>query len=147
MVGKAIVTRIKISAYNAEEWLLDRLVQHYHNPDGVRDLLGSIAQLSREIRVTAGAVEVTLDPPDTLIHRRALAGLVDDLNGLGATFQDTDVPVRYRVAVLRSEVAALPQMSSHLKLDADVCVHRRVRWRFERLTNRRDRVGPRILLT
>ena len=65
MVGKTIVKRIKIRAYNAEEWLLDRLVQHYHNPHGVRDLLGSIAQLSREIRMTAGAVEVTLDPPDT----------------------------------------------------------------------------------
>src|SRR6266540_3723775 len=36
---KAIVDRIKISAYNAEEWLLDRLIRHYPNPDDVRDLL------------------------------------------------------------------------------------------------------------
>jgi hypothetical protein len=103
---KAIVDRVKITAYNAEEWLLDRLVEHYPNPHDVRDLLRSYAQLSGEIRTTGGVVEVTLDPPDTPIHRRALAGLVDDLNGLGATFPGTDVPVRYRVAVHRSEVAA-----------------------------------------
>jgi hypothetical protein len=103
---KAIVDRVKITAYNAEEWLLDRLVEHYRNPHDVRDLLRSFAQLSGEIRTTGGMVEVTLDPPDTPIHRRALAGLVDDLNGLGATFPGTDVPVRYRVAVHRSEVAA-----------------------------------------
>jgi hypothetical protein len=103
---KAIVDRVKITAYNAEEWLLDRLVQHYRNPHDVRDLLRSFAQLSGEIRTTAAAVEVTLDPPDTPIHRRALAGLVDDLNGLGATFPGTDLPVRYRVAVHRSEAAA-----------------------------------------
>lgn len=103
---KAIVDRVKITAYNAEEWLLDRLAEHYPNPHDVRDLLRSFAQLSGEIRTTGGMVEVTLDPPDTPIHRRALAGLVDDLNGLGATFPGTDVPVRYRVAVHRSEVAA-----------------------------------------
>ncbi len=103
---KAIVDRVKITAYNAEEWLLDRLVEHYRNPHDVRDLLRSFAQLSGEIRTTAGMVEVTLDPPDTPIHRRALAGLVDDLNGIGATFPGTDVPVRYRVAVHQSGVAA-----------------------------------------
>jgi hypothetical protein len=103
---KAIVDRVKITAYNAEEWLLDRLVEHYPNPHDVRDLLRSFAQLSGEIRTTGGVVEVTLDPPDTPIHRRALAGLVDDLNGLGATYPGTDVPVRYRVAMHRSEVAA-----------------------------------------
>ncbi|TMC76395.1 MAG: hypothetical protein E6J08_14595, partial [Chloroflexi bacterium] len=29
---KAIVDRVKISAYNAEEWMLDRLIGHYPNP-------------------------------------------------------------------------------------------------------------------
>jgi hypothetical protein len=103
---KDIVDRVKITAYNAEEWLLDRLVEHYRNPHDVRDLLRSFAQLSGEIRTTGGVVEVTLDPPDTPIHRRALAGLVDDLNGLDTTYPGTDVPVRYRVAVHQSEVAA-----------------------------------------
>ena len=43
---KAIVDRIKLSAYNAEEWLLDRLINHYPNPHDVRDLLRSFAELS-----------------------------------------------------------------------------------------------------
>ncbi len=34
---KAIIDRVKVTAYNAEEWLLDRLVQHYRNPHDVRD--------------------------------------------------------------------------------------------------------------
>jgi hypothetical protein len=74
--------------------------------DGSYTSSRGLTQLSGEIRTTGGVVEVTLDPPDTPIHRRALAGLVDDLNGLGATFPGTDVPVRYQVAVHRSEVAA-----------------------------------------
>ena len=49
---------------------------------------------------------VTLDPPDTPIHRRALHGLVDELNTLGATYPGTDTPVTYQVAVHHSEQAA-----------------------------------------
>jgi hypothetical protein len=100
---KAIVDRIKISAYNAEEWLLDRLIGHYTNPDDVRDLLRSFAELSGEIDTTDHGVTVTLDPPDTPIHRRALRGLVEDLNTIGATYPGTNMPVTYRVAMHQSE--------------------------------------------
>ena len=103
---KSIVDRIKISAYNAEEWLLDRLIGHYANPHDVRDLLRSFAELSGEIDTTDHGVVVTLDPPDTPIHRRALRGLVADLNAIGATYPGTDVPVTYRVAVHHSEAVA-----------------------------------------
>jgi len=34
---------------------------------------------------------------DTPIHRRALVGLVADLNAIGATYPGTDIPVIYRV--------------------------------------------------
>jgi hypothetical protein len=51
-------------------------------------------------------VVVTLDPPDTPIHRRALRGLVDDLNTIGATFPGTNEPVTYRVAMHHSELIA-----------------------------------------
>ena len=94
---KAIVDRIKITAYNAEEWLLDRLERHYPNPNDVRDLLRTFAELSGDIRTTGTGVTVTLDPPDTPIHRRALAGLVADLNTSGSTYPGTDIPVAYRV--------------------------------------------------
>ncbi len=103
---KSIVDRIKISAYNAEEWMLDRLIHHYPNPHDARDLLRSFAELSGEIRTTDHGVIVTLDPPDTPIHRRALRALVDDLNTLGATFPGTNVPVTYQVAMHHSEAAA-----------------------------------------
>jgi transposase len=104
--AKNIVDRIKISAYNAEEWLLDRLVAHYPNPHDVRDLLRSFAQLSGDIDTTDTGVVVTLDPPDTPIHRRALRGLVEELNSIGTTFPGTDQPVTYRVAMHHSEFAA-----------------------------------------
>jgi hypothetical protein len=103
---KAIVDRIKISAYNAEEWVLDRLIVHYPNQHDARDLLRSFAELSGEIDTIDGTVVVCLDPPDTPAHRRALRGLVGDLNGLGATFPGTDVPVTYRVKTHHSEAAA-----------------------------------------
>ncbi len=103
---KAIVDRIKIAAYNAEEWLLDRLIRHYPNPHDARDLLRSFAELPGEIHTTDDSVTVTLDPPDTPIHRRALRGLVDDLNALGATFPGTEIPVTYHVAMHHSEAAA-----------------------------------------
>lgn len=103
---KAIVDRVKIAAYNAEEWMLDRLMRHYDNANDVRDLLRGFAELPGEIRRTPQGIEVKLDPPDTPIHRRALRGLCDDLNTLGATFPGTDLPVVYRVAMHYSEAAA-----------------------------------------
>jgi len=114
--AKAIVDRIKIAAYNAEEWLLDRLVAHYSNPNDVRDLLRSFAELSGTIdTITAldaegnalpTGVAVSLDPPDTPAHRQALRGLVEDLNAAGAVFPGTDLPVAYRVRMHHSELAA-----------------------------------------
>ena len=95
---KTIVDHIKISAYNAEEWLLDRLIGHYPNPHDARDLLRSFAELTGEIATTDDGVEVTLDPPDTPIHRRALQGLIEDLNTHGATYPGTDTPVTYHLA-------------------------------------------------
>ncbi len=103
---KAIIDRIKLTAYNAEEWLLDRLLRHYPNPHDIRDLLRSFAELSGELRSGGNRILVTLDPPDTPIHRRALRGLCDELNQIGATFPGTDLPVVYAVAVHHLEPAA-----------------------------------------
>ena len=103
---KAIVDQTKIAAYNAEEWLLDRLTRHYRNPHDVRDLLRSFAELSGEMRKTPDGLVVTLDAPDTPAHRRALEGLCEDLNASGATFPGTDLRVSYVVTVHHSQVAA-----------------------------------------
>jgi hypothetical protein len=48
--AKAIMDRVKICAYNAEEWMLDRLIHHYGNAHDVRALLRSFAELSRQWR-------------------------------------------------------------------------------------------------
>jgi hypothetical protein len=104
--AKAIVDRIKIATYNAEEWMLDRLVPHCDNHFDVRDLLRSFAELSGTIDATARNVVVSLDPPDTPAHRRALRGLIEELNAIGAVFPGTDLPVNYQVRVHHSELAA-----------------------------------------
>jgi transposase len=103
---KAIVDRVKITAYNAEEWLLERLRRHYSNGHDVRALLRSFAELPGEIRTESDGVVVTLDPPDTPIQKRALEALIEDLNECGATYPGTGIPVRYRVSVHKSEAAA-----------------------------------------
>ncbi len=103
---KAIIDRIKITAYNAEEWLLERLVHHYKNPHDVRALLRSFAQLGGEVRSGGTGILITIDPPDIPAHRQALRGLCDDLNQLGTTFPGTELRVRYDVAVHHSELAA-----------------------------------------
>jgi len=107
---KAIIDRVKIAAYNADDWLCDRLVVHYPNVHDVRDLLRSFAELSGEIRTNNGTVTVTLDPPDTPKHRRALRGLITDLNLIGATYPGTNIPVTYHLKTHHSE----------LRLDPDV---------------------------
>lgn len=104
--AKAIVDRIKITAYNAEEWLLDRLMAHYPNAHDARDLLRSFAQLSGTVETRPEGVMVRLDPPDTPAHRRALRALVSDLNAAGTTFPDTAVAVTYKVRMHHSERAA-----------------------------------------
>jgi len=100
---KAIIDRIKITAYNAEEWLLDLLVRHYPNTHDVRALLRSFAHLGGELRTTPTGVIITLDAPDLPLHRRALRGLCANLNQLGTTFPGTDIPVSYEVAMHHSE--------------------------------------------
>jgi len=103
---KAIIDRIKMTVYNAEEWLLELLMRHYRNPQDVRALLRSFAELSGEMRTTAHGVVVTLDPPDLPLHRRALRGLCTDLNQLGCTYPRTELPLTYEVGMHHSEAVA-----------------------------------------
>jgi transposase len=104
--AKTIMDAIKIAAYNAEEWLTERLARHYSNPHDIRDLLRHFAHLSGEITTTAGEVSVRLDAPDTPAHRRALKGLCNELNALRVPFPGTDLPVSYQVVVHQARVAA-----------------------------------------
>jgi hypothetical protein len=100
---KTLVDRIKITGYNAEEWMLDRLQRHYANAHDVRDLLRAFGRLGGEMTSTGEGVVITLDPPDTPTHRRALRGLCDELNHEHPTYPGTTIPVVYRTAVHHSE--------------------------------------------
>jgi len=102
---KAIIDRVKMTAYNAEERLLELLVRHYPNHHDARALLRSFAQLAGEVRTTPNSVIITLDAPDLPQHRQALRGLCADLNDIGALYPGTDSPIRYTVAVHHSESA------------------------------------------
>ena len=111
-----LMDRVKICAYNAEEWMLDRLIHHYGNAHDVRALLRSFAELSGQMETSfvydeAGiaiptGITVSLDPPDTPKHREALRGLVNDLNVAKATYPGTAIRVTYRVRVHHCELAA-----------------------------------------
>jgi hypothetical protein len=103
---KAIVDRIKLTAYNAEEWLLERLLVHYPNPHDARALLRSFFELPGEMRANHRGVRVVIDPPDNPLHRRALRGLCADLSQLAVRYPGTDLAVTYDVEMHHSEAAA-----------------------------------------
>jgi transposase len=103
---KAIVDRIKLAAYNAEEWLLERLLVHYPHTHDARALLRSFFELPGEMRASRHGVQVVIDPPDNPLHRRALHGLCHDLSQLGVLYPGTGLPVTYEVEMHQSEAAA-----------------------------------------
>jgi hypothetical protein len=96
---KLITDVVRMAAYNAQSWLVDRLARHYPNTNDVHDLLRSFAQLSGTlVRQSDGGLSVRLDPPDLPLHRRALAGLCADLNLGQPVFPATDHRLHYEVA-------------------------------------------------
>ncbi len=103
---KAIIDRIKITAYNAEEMLPELPALHYSNLHDIRDLLPAFCQLSGQLRATRQGVQIPLDPPDNPTHRRALRSLCADLNKLAPTYPGTDLPLRYDVGTHHAEAAA-----------------------------------------
>jgi hypothetical protein len=96
---KLITDVVRMTAYNAQSWLADRLVRHYTNANDLHDLLRSFAQLSGSlIGQSDGGLRVCLEPPDLPLHRRALAGLCADLNLGQPLFPGTDRRLHYEVA-------------------------------------------------
>jgi len=96
---KLIADAVKVAAYNAQSWLAERLARHYPNPNDLHDLLRSFAHLSGTLtRQPHGGFRIDLEPPDTPLSRRTLAGLCADLNQLRPVLPGTDIPVQYAVA-------------------------------------------------
>ena len=99
---KLIADVVKVAAYNAQSWLAERVARHYPNPNDLHDLLRSFAHLSGTLtRQSDGGFRIDLEPPDTPLSRRTLAGLCADLNQLRPVLPGTDIPVQYAVAETR----------------------------------------------
>lgn len=86
---KAIIDRIKLTAYGAGEWL----GVHYPNPYDGRRLLRFFAGLSGEIRSTARRVAINLGSASTPHYREARRGPCTDLGELRATLPEQGLPV------------------------------------------------------
>ena len=96
---KLIADVVKVAAYNAQSWLADLLARHYPNPNDLHDLLRSFAHLSGTLsRQGDGGLRIDLEPPDSPLDGRALAGLCADLNQLRPVLPGTDILVQYAVA-------------------------------------------------
>lgn len=100
---KTILDRFKLTAYQAEQWMLERLLVHYPNHHDAHALLRDFAQLSGDMSFQGGRIQITLDPPDTPNHRQALEALCAELSQYQVTFPGTDIRVEYQVAVHHSQ--------------------------------------------
>lgn len=92
---KTLADTTKVAAYNAEEWLLERLDRHYDDPRDIREVLRSLIRLKGRISLQGTILVVDLSPPETPKYRRALEGLCGELNQLHAPFPGTPYRVQF----------------------------------------------------
>jgi transposase len=95
---KVLADTIKVAAYNAEAWLLERLERHYQDPRDGREVLRSLLHLKGRLRLEGTDLVVHLAPPEVPRYRRALAGLCADLNGQAPIFPGTTYRLRFTLA-------------------------------------------------
>ncbi|MBT9166395.1 MAG: hypothetical protein DDT25_01080 [Chloroflexi bacterium] len=95
---KTVVDTIKMGAYNAEEWLLERLDRYYSDPRDTRQVLRILTGLKGRLRLRDGQLVVDLTPPEIPKYRRALLGLCAELDQLSDPFPGTPYPIRFTVA-------------------------------------------------
>ncbi len=88
---------LKGLAFNAEEWLLERLKPYYHGKD-VRQALLQIIFRGAVVQLVDGVLHVRLKPFDSPTVQAAAAGLCQELNGLGVcTLDKFRFPIVYEV--------------------------------------------------
>ena len=85
-----LVNTIKIATYNAERWLGRRFFRHYKDPRDWLTIFRSVLQLSGHVTMEGpDRLRVVLRPPDQPRVRRALAAMLDEINGMdGRLFGD-----------------------------------------------------------
>ncbi|MFQ5814344.1 MAG: putative transposase [Anaerolineae bacterium] len=88
---------LKGLAFNAEEWLLERLTPYYHGKD-VRQALLQILFRGAVVQLVDGVLHVRLKPFDSPKVQAAAAGLCQELNSLEAfTLDKFRFPIVYEV--------------------------------------------------
>ncbi len=98
MEKKVILDTIKIAAYNAEEWLLERLDCHYDNLRDIRQLLRILTGLKGRLELRDSRLMVDLIPPEIPKYRKALEGLCAELNQLSTSLPGSTYAITFAVA-------------------------------------------------
>jgi hypothetical protein len=94
---KRLFDVLKGLAFNAEEWLLERLKPYYHGKD-IRQTLLQILFRGAVVQLVDGVLHVRLKPFDSPRAQAAAAGLCQELNSLGAcTLDKFRFPIIYEV--------------------------------------------------
>ncbi len=107
---KVIMDTIKMAAYNAEEWLRQRLNDYYDDPRDIRQVLRTFTELKGRLRRCNDDIIVDLNPPDIPKYRQALEGVCAKLNALSTHFPGT--PYRIKFTVAGTEVHTKPHNST-----------------------------------
>jgi hypothetical protein len=95
--GKRFLDILKGLAFNAEEWLLERLTPYYHGKD-VRQALLQILFRGAVVQLVDGVLHVRLKPFDSPRVQAAATGLCHELNSLEAfTLDKFRFPIVYEV--------------------------------------------------
>ena len=95
---KVIMDTTKMAAYNAEEWLLQRLNDYYDDPRDTRQVLRTFTELKGRLRRRNDDIIVDLNSPDIPKYRQALEGLCAKLNVLSTCFPQTPYHIKFAVA-------------------------------------------------
>jgi hypothetical protein len=101
---KVIQDTVKMAAYNAEEWLLQRLNKHYDDPRDIRQVLRIFTGLRGQLRCHNDDIIVDLKPPDLSKHCQALKGLCTKLNSLSTCFPGTPYHIKFAVAGIETHI-------------------------------------------
>lgn len=96
---KRLSDTFKMVAYQSETALVELVRPHYKGTDDDgRTLVASALQSTAEIELRDGELRVTLAAQSSPHWTRAIAGLCEGLNKLGACYPGTNLRLRYAVA-------------------------------------------------
>jgi hypothetical protein len=88
---------LRLLAFNAEQWLADRLNAYLADNDEYRATLRHLLHLGGRITYTPKLITVALDPPPTPKITRALRLLLDELNATPPRIPGDNRPITYKI--------------------------------------------------